>query len=657
MSVIDRQAAYGRSLRPKRHHVTIKETIDDYKKLEKVATAAHMISTARVQRAAAIWNRFKTFYQGITWMTRALLPHVLRVQQWEDARDMTRKEREEARAPREVGRLYRLLREHPQKRSAVLLLVGSDSGKCGGLNEAVLLRAKKRVIQLAKEGVEVLSFIVVGHRLFEQLKDADAGRLIIQQYPSGRQPDGSLAKNITRQMVNWYTEDSPRIDAAEAIFCRLKADGYREVALTPLLPVSIPLYDSDAFKLTTDHGRVKVMNSPLASTAPGVYDISKYSFYLQDEESVFRNLVPTFLFAQLLRAMVDSCGAEAAARMSSHDKRAQAIQGMIGDLEKEYIKAKQAFITRQVVEQSNAAINVEDRWRPGEPLEHSLQRLYVQELQRTSSPSPIPSPLNATLSTALSDTQATEFTSAIRDLGSGEKLWQTIFDESEDRGSDREERTPDWVSSLGGFSSDEFNEDERADEAASFAPDEELTDSSLLTRLEIMGGDNEDLFPALRHPRQDERLESLLKREVNESSAERVDEVARGDDSNEGDLDLWMLNPSRQEAEEALTTKTGEAPSGEGEGKRVMVDHMGVVLPSPPKGRLAATKRQRRSPTARQSHRNVTSAVASVDRRSKKKAEGQADVLDLRLGSKDQRIGHDSDGKHVSRQHREPQTH
>ncbi|MAF98803.1 MAG: F0F1 ATP synthase subunit gamma, partial [Micavibrio sp.] len=76
---------------------------------------------------------------------------------------------------------------------------------------------------------------------------------------------------------------------------------------------------------------------------------SPYSFEPQEEE-ILNALLPRNIGVQIFRALLDSAAGEQAARMTAMDNATRNAGEMINDLTLQYNRARQAHITKELIE-------------------------------------------------------------------------------------------------------------------------------------------------------------------------------------------------------------------------------------------------------------------------------------------------------------------
>ena len=90
-------------------------------------------------------------------------------------------------------------------------------------------------------------------------------------------------------------------------------------------------------------------NEPEQEDDNNSYLFSPYQFE-PEEEIILGQLLPRNLGVQIFRALLDSGAGEQAARMTAMDNATRNAGDMIHNLELDYNRARQAFITRELIE-------------------------------------------------------------------------------------------------------------------------------------------------------------------------------------------------------------------------------------------------------------------------------------------------------------------
>ena len=90
---------------------------------------------------------------------------------------------------------------------------------------------------------------------------------------------------------------------------------------------------------------------PLASIEATAETLPVFNFiYEPSKEDIFNNLLPKNVEIQIFRALLESQASEEAARMSAMENATKAANDMINSLTLQFNKARQASITRELMD-------------------------------------------------------------------------------------------------------------------------------------------------------------------------------------------------------------------------------------------------------------------------------------------------------------------
>ena len=207
----------------------------------------------------------------------------------------------------------------PADRVAVIMLT-SDRGLAGGFN-ANVFRALTRFQAEGKGGKET-SLFVVGRKGRDYYRRRKA--TIRQDWAS---PTGdtaaNLAKELSRQAVDAF--ETGAVDAVYLVFNEFKSAIAQRTVVEQLIPVPAPPPTPDS-----------------AGSIDFVYEPSR--------GDVISTLIPLFIESQIYRALLESVASEFGARMTAMDSATTNARDMIGSLTLQYNRARQAAITKELME-------------------------------------------------------------------------------------------------------------------------------------------------------------------------------------------------------------------------------------------------------------------------------------------------------------------
>jgi F-type H+-transporting ATPase subunit gamma len=212
-----------------------------------------------------------------------------------------------------------LMYVRPVERVALLTLT-SDRGLAGGFN-ANVFRAVARLQIEGKADTETSLFVVgrKGRDFFKRRKST-----IRQEWSAATgETAAHLAKELARTVADAF--ESGKVDSVQLVFNEFKSAIQQRLVVEQLLPVPAPQTGSDA---------------------PGAIDF----LYEPNREEVISTLIPLFIESQIYRALLESVASEFGARMTAMDSATTNARDMIGSLTLQYNRARQAAITKELME-------------------------------------------------------------------------------------------------------------------------------------------------------------------------------------------------------------------------------------------------------------------------------------------------------------------
>jgi F-type H+-transporting ATPase subunit gamma len=210
----------------------------------------------------------------------------------------------------------------------LLVVVSSDRGLCGGFNANVLRKVRAEVEALKTEGKDV-KILTVGRKARDILK-RDLGDYIVQSF-TGLGSSGRLTFAEANEVTQYILEEfeNGAFDICSLVYNEFVSVLTQKPTVQQIIPFKLP--ESEAND----------------NEAPGVS--SPYDFEPAEEE-ILSTLLPRNLGVQVFRALLDSAAGEQAARMTAMDGATRNAGDRINGLTLEYNRARQAFITKELIE-------------------------------------------------------------------------------------------------------------------------------------------------------------------------------------------------------------------------------------------------------------------------------------------------------------------
>jgi F-type H+-transporting ATPase subunit gamma len=218
--------------------------------------------------------------------------------------------------------IHALLARRPEKR-ALLLVFSADRGLCGALNTNVNKNSERFWREKESGAVEV-SFATLGRKGREYL-NRRSGK-IAKDFP--RVYDGlDLAK--ARLVSHWLVPRFERgeFDSVYLVYNEFKSAMTQKVTLERLLPLGEP------------------------ETPGGADTLAPNDFiYEPDQRALLERLVPMYIEISVYRALLESQASFFGAQMTAMDAATRNAKDMIARLTLVYNRARQAAITKELME-------------------------------------------------------------------------------------------------------------------------------------------------------------------------------------------------------------------------------------------------------------------------------------------------------------------
>ncbi|HTP52332.1 MAG TPA: ATP synthase F1 subunit gamma [Anaeromyxobacteraceae bacterium] len=275
----------------------IRRRIGSVKSTQQITKAMKMVAAAKLRRAQEAITRARPY--------AVLLEQTL-------SRVASRARAEEAAA-------HPLLSPRPA-RVAELVVITSDRGLAGGFNSNVVRRAQRFLVENA--GTYERVFVsTIGRKGRDSLK---ARRVAMRKDFTG--VHARLSYEKAHEIAAEYAERylAGEVDAVFLLFNEFKSAISQTVRLKQFLPVeTAPVSEAGA-------------------SADFLYEPAR--------AELLADLVPRHLDVQVWRALLDSAASEHGARMTAMEAATKNAAEMIAALSLQYNRARQAYITKELME-------------------------------------------------------------------------------------------------------------------------------------------------------------------------------------------------------------------------------------------------------------------------------------------------------------------
>lgn len=219
----------------------------------------------------------------------------------------------------------------------LLVVVTSDRGLAGGFNANLVRAARNEARRLMGEG-KTVKIVTVGRKARDLLR-RDFGSQTLKSFinlGSGKSLSFAEADEVTQYVLAAF--EAGEFDVATVIYNKFVS----VLTQAPTIQQVIPFKAEEPSKKDTSVANKTDVLTGEALTSP-------YSFE-PDEEEILTLLLPRNLGVQMFRAMLDSNAGEQAARMTAMDNATRNAGDMIKKLSIQYNRARQAYITKELIE-------------------------------------------------------------------------------------------------------------------------------------------------------------------------------------------------------------------------------------------------------------------------------------------------------------------
>ena len=289
----------------------IRNRIATTKSTQKITRAMKMVAAARLRRAQQRITELRPF----ALKTGEVLASV-------------------AKRVDEGEKVHPLLARREEK-EVVMVVISSDRGLAGAFNSQVNRAAERTMREMQGAGKHVM-LVTIGRKARDYFRRR--GAEIIAELPAANEKiDLSRADEIAVQIIDLYTtprkdEEKPEdlkppreapFDAVYLVYNEFKSAMTQKVAMDCLLPVGPE---------STEGG----------SSLDFVYEPNR--------QALLDRLLPLYVQISVFRALLESVASEHGARMTAMDSATNNASDMISNLTLVYNRARQAAITKELME-------------------------------------------------------------------------------------------------------------------------------------------------------------------------------------------------------------------------------------------------------------------------------------------------------------------
>lgn len=284
---------------------SIRRRIGSVKNTQKITKAMKLVAAARLRRATQRITELRPYATKIA----EVLKHVV-----------ARVDTGDAEHPP-----HPLLIDRPERKKAYIFLLTSDRGLAGAFNANAIRAAERRKRELIEQGFEDVKFVTIGRKGRDHLRRR--GEEVAHDHTGATERPEKRAPEIARELIEEFIDG--KVDQIDVIFTEFRSAVTQFIRTNTLLPVAIDKHDGKDGQ--ADESLTEYLFEP-------------------DKEALLERLLPMYVETTLYRAILDSLASEHGARMTAMDNATRNAKEMINSLTLQYNRARQAAITKELME-------------------------------------------------------------------------------------------------------------------------------------------------------------------------------------------------------------------------------------------------------------------------------------------------------------------
>ena len=204
----------------------------------------------------------------------------------------------------------------------LVVIATSDRGLAGGFNTIIVRAARQKIDALLAAGKDV-KILTMGRKARDQIRRLHAQR-VVDGYEVGGSPSLAVAEEVSAKIREMF--EAGEVDVVHLVFSQFKSVVTQIPTVTQLIPAEVQ------------------------SGAPTI-DLKGASYeYEPDEETILADLLPRNITTQLFSAMLENQAGFFAAQMTAMDNATRNAGDMIASLTLQMNRARQAQITKELIE-------------------------------------------------------------------------------------------------------------------------------------------------------------------------------------------------------------------------------------------------------------------------------------------------------------------
>jgi F-type H+-transporting ATPase subunit gamma len=216
--------------------------------------------------------------------------------------------------------------DHPlledwETKNVMVLVLTSDRGLCGGFNSSII-RTTESFVQENADNFDEIALAIIGRKGNDHFSKRDY--VVERSYNEVlTAPSMDRARSIGNELIALYLDEG--LDSLYVVYNEFVNAATQDITVERLLPV-------------------KPEETPDTSEA-GVEFV-----YEPTKEEVLDDVIPLYVSVEIYRAILESLASEMGARMTAMDSATKNAGDLIERLTIQYNRARQAAITKELME-------------------------------------------------------------------------------------------------------------------------------------------------------------------------------------------------------------------------------------------------------------------------------------------------------------------
>ena len=320
-----------------------------------ITKAMKMVSAAKLRRAQERALAARPYAQMLTNVLKSLVSRA----------EIYDPETGEPRHP--------LLAQRPE-RNVLLIAVTGDKGLAGAFNTNILKAAMQFIGEKSGKNIEIETIgrkgrdflrrrFVTGEPRTVESNEASRTIIIGERVGVFNKIDHALATEIAKRVIERYANEE--IDAVYLIYNEFKSVIQQRLVVERVLPiVEIGKAQQQVARELTQREKEEAQKAAISagvgmrSSERSEIDAAAAKFatapvdyiYEQSPKELFNDLLPRYVAIQIFHALLESVAAEHAARMTAMESATNNATDMIDSLTLAMNRARQAKITKEIIE-------------------------------------------------------------------------------------------------------------------------------------------------------------------------------------------------------------------------------------------------------------------------------------------------------------------